>query len=104
VLLLPWPAGRASREEDDREEEDMKKKETWGQKGKSLFYNFCLQALFCASYFPTRKHEFGELNFGFSVHVFTGSVRDALRAMAVLGCSISVSRILVWVWLLAGMV
>jgi hypothetical protein len=80
------------------------KKSMGKKKEKSLFYSFCLQALFCTSYFPTRKHEFGELNFGFSVRVFTGSVRNALRAMAVLGCSISVSRILFWVWLLVGMV
>jgi hypothetical protein len=45
-----------------------------------LFYSFPLRGLFCASDFSTRKHEFGELISEFSVRVFTGSVRDALRS------------------------
>jgi hypothetical protein len=38
-------------------------------------------ALFCASHFPARKHEFGALNSRFSVRVFTGSARDALSVL-----------------------
>jgi hypothetical protein len=46
--------------------------------GNIPFYSFSLRGLFSASVFSTRKREFGELNSGFSVRVFTGSVRDAL--------------------------
>jgi hypothetical protein len=34
------------------------------------------------SHFLARKHEFGALNSEFSVHVFTGSARDALTQAA----------------------
>jgi hypothetical protein len=37
---------------------------------KILIYSF-------ASVFSTHKYEFGELNSGFSVRVYTGSIRDA---------------------------
>jgi hypothetical protein len=46
-------------------------------------------ALFCASLFPTRKHEFSELNSGFSVRVFRGSARDALS----FGLDTDISRV-----------
>jgi hypothetical protein len=57
------------------------KKGTKGKKMKGtrvLFYSFGLRALFYASHFMIRIREFDELNFTFSVRVFTGSARDAL--------------------------
>jgi hypothetical protein len=46
---------------------------------------FCFSVLVygrCSSHFPARKHEFGALNFGFSVRIFTGFVRDHRYACA----------------------
>jgi uncharacterized membrane protein len=52
-----------------------------GSEAAVLFYSFGLRALFCASHFTTKIREFGELNSTFSVSVFTGSARDALRTV-----------------------
>jgi hypothetical protein len=43
------------------------------------FFNFSLHGLFYANRFATSKHVFGRLNSSFSVCIFTGSVRDALK-------------------------
>jgi hypothetical protein len=88
-----WPAcWWELREEEARKKEKKrekpKKSDRWTFNGivpNMLFYGFGLGTLFCASNFPTRKHEFGELNSVFSVRVFMGSFRDALNLASKLG-------------------
>jgi hypothetical protein len=60
------------------------KKLTCGSSGifrNMLFYSFSLRVLICAGTFLTRKHESSDLNLRFTVCMFTGSVRDALRGL-----------------------